>query len=112
VSGAAMVRPRERRRHGRICVPFRTNVVGKDADGAPISANTVADNLGAGGLYFRIMQRPMIGSRLLIKISLSIAHGLDIEGPFVEMDGEVLRVEKREGGAWGVATKTVSTRFV
>jgi len=107
-----MVRPRERRRHGRICVPFRTNVTGTDVDGAPICANTVVDNLGVGGLYFRMMQRPTIGSRLLIKMRLSVADGFDVEGPFVEMDGEVLRTEKRQGGAWGVATKTMSTRFV
>jgi hypothetical protein len=108
----ATARRRERRKYDRICVPFRIRVTGTDADGDPIRADTVVDDIGAGGLYFRMMQRPHAGTRLLVRLQLSVTDGLEPEGTVVEMGGEVLRTERREGGAWGVAIKTISSRFV
>jgi hypothetical protein len=101
----------ERRKDPRICVPFFANIQGVDAEGAPVKVDTVLDNLCIGGLYFRMMKRLPVGEHLIVVFQLSVADGLDRQGPHVEVAGDVLRTDNREGGAWGTAVRIVTVRF-
>ncbi len=100
----------ERRKDPRICVPFLATIRGVDMEGSPVRADTVLDNICAGGLYFRLMKRVAVGERLIVVFKLSF-NGLAHEVPQVEVAGDVLRTDRQEGGAWGTAVRIVTVRF-
>lgn len=107
----ASEKPADRRRQTRICVPFLARVEGTDADGHPVRATTVLDNLSVDGLYFRLMHRVSAGAPFRVVVFLAEVDPTR-ETPRVEIHGEVLRTEDRGSGVIGVALKVVTARFL
>jgi hypothetical protein len=64
----------ERRRHPRVCLPFPASVEGVDEDGEPFRAETVLDDLSAGGVYLRLVERVRPGSVLTVTARFSTAR--------------------------------------
>lgn len=102
----------ERRRAERIFIPFPAVVEGVDEDGEKFKVDTVLDNLSKGGLYLRMIPCVPKGSRLSVVFRLSGSVDAEQTSPKVAIAGEVLRVDKKDGGACGVAVRYKPARFI
>jgi hypothetical protein len=105
-------RSSERRQSERIFIPFPAVVEGLDVDGRCFKVNTVLDNLSKGGLYLRLVPCVSVGTQLSIVFRLSGSVASEATSPKVAVRGEVLRVDRKEGGANGIALKYEPARFV
>jgi hypothetical protein len=102
----------ERRDAERIFIPFPAVVEGIDADGNSFKVNTVLDNLSKGGLYLRMVPRVNLGSRLSVIFRLSASVESEATSAKIAIKGEVMRIEKKVGGACGIALKYNPGRFI
>jgi len=102
---------RDRREMPRIRTPalIRLRRVGS-GHGADVSS--VIDNLGAGGFYVRLMQRPELGMRLYAFIKFVTGSGDEKGAARLAVRGSVLRVEELSGGVYGVAVEICQYKFV
>ncbi len=102
----------ERRGKPRICVPFHAKVKGVDEKGDAFDVDTVLDNISGDGLYLRLMPCVEQGTKLSLVLGLhSASKATDGDARF-SIDGVVRRVEKRTGGACGVAVTFHHVRVV
>ena len=102
---------RDRREMPRIRTPalVRLRRVGA-GHGADVTS--IIDNVGAGGFYVRLMQRPEPGTRLNALIKFVTGSG-DTKGTArLAVRGSVLRVEELSGGVYGVAVSIRRYKFV
>ncbi len=93
----------DRRSKPRICVPFHASVDGIDDHGEHFNMETVLDNISGDGLYLRLMPCVQYGARLSIIVGLNASSERPTETARFSIDGVVKRVEKKAGGACGVA---------
>lgn len=107
-----MTRGSEQRRYVRIQIPFPAVVEGINTTGKRFSIDTVLDNLSKDGLYMRLLPQVEKGSELHIIFRLSTTVENATSDPRVAVDGKVLRVEERPGGACGVAVHFEPARFL
>ena len=101
----------DRRRTERIYDPFPAMVRGVNASGTAFLSKTIIDNISTAGLYLRLMQQIEHRAKLYIIVQLS---NLQIEGEpamRLHLSGEVVRVERRRGGASGFAVAIKHNRF-
>jgi hypothetical protein len=101
----------ERRSKPRIYIPFPAKVSGVNVEGEGFTVSSVIDNLSSEGLYIRIMPCVKPKSRLSIIVSLATAAAPDEIPPRISVNGTVLRVDEKPGGAWGIAVKFKQGRF-
>jgi hypothetical protein len=101
----------ERRSKLRISVPFHARVKGTDWSGNEFVVETVLDNIGADGLYMRIVPRVEIGAKLCIDVGLHTTSHVTENSPRFSVDGNVLRADEKLGGACGVAVAFAKVRF-
>jgi hypothetical protein len=92
----------ERRRHVRIYSPFPAVVDGLNEEGKTFRVSTVLDDISAGGLYMRLMERVREGAEVSVTVRLSAVTD---RGMVVRLKGDVLRAERKPGGALGVAMR-------
>lgn len=104
--------PHERRRAERIFIPFPAVVEGADVEGLDFKVNTVLDNLSKGGLYLRLIPCVSVGAKLSVVFRLSGSVDSEATSPKIAIKGEVLRVDRKEGGACGIAVKYDPPRFI
>ena len=102
----------ERRRKSRIYDPFPATVRGVDASGTAFQSRTIIDNISTGGLYLRLMQRLERRTKLYIVVQLSNTQIDGEPGLRLHLNGEVLRVEPRLGGACGFAISIKNNRLI
>ncbi|MBC7932248.1 MAG: PilZ domain-containing protein [Rubrivivax sp.] len=102
----------ERRRAERIFNPFPAVVEGVDSNGEGFKVNTVLDNLSKGGLYLRMVPCVDVGASISVIFRLSGSVETESVAPKVAIKGEVMRIDKKEGGACGVALKYSPARFI
>ncbi len=102
----------ERRHKPRIFEHFKATVHGVDAAGEAFSAETVLENLSAGGLYLRLPQVVEIGAELLVVSKLANPANGRNSGPLLALSGTVVRVNGAAGDACGVAVKFTHTSFL
>ena len=102
----------ERRGMIRICNPFPAVVEGVDVNGDEFKIATVLDNLSREGLYLRIAPDVCVGSHLSVVFRFSGSVESGVSAPRVSISGEVLRVDKMEGGACGVAVGFKPVKFM
>jgi hypothetical protein len=108
---ATATNTQERRSKLRISVPFHARVKGFDLSGDEFVVETVLDNIGADGLYMRIVPRVGIGTKLWIDVGLHTTSHVTENSPRFSVDGSVLRTEEKLGGACGVAVAFAQVRF-
>ena len=92
----------ERRRHPRINVPFPATVEGVNGEGLPFRFDTALDDLSRGGLSLRILELVAVGAELRVTARLSVVGS---KGVAFTLEGKVVRVEPKPGGAYCVALK-------
>lgn len=68
--------------------------------GEPFHVQTVLDDMSAGGIYLRMIDRVAEGAELSVTARFSVVTN---KGLVVRLEGKVVRVEPRPGGAFGVA---------
>jgi hypothetical protein len=112
VNGVAYNSLSERRDAERIFIPFPAVVEGIDVDGNNFKVNTVLDNLSKGGLYLRMVPSVDVGSQLSVIFRLSASVESEATTAKIAIRGEVVRIEKKIGGACGIALKYNPARFI
>jgi hypothetical protein len=98
----------ERRRHPRIYVPFPATVEGTNSEGATFQFSTKLDDLGARGLRLRVTEKVKVSSEMKVTVKLSVIK--DFSGE-VTINGKVIRVVVKPGGAYEVAMKIEKHQF-
>jgi hypothetical protein len=101
----------EKRGKLRISIPLHARVKGLDLAGRPFVADTVLDNISAGGLYLRSLSGIGVGESLFIEIALQCDHRLADDEPRFACEGTVMRSEPGSGGAYGIAVKFSKIQF-
>ncbi len=102
----------ERRHNQRICVPFPARVRAVDLSGEAFQADTVLDNISAGGVYMRLARPVKLGGRVFVVVRLSTNREEKERVPRLAMLGTAVRVEPQAGGHCGVAVVSTGTRFL
>jgi len=83
----------ERRRSPRISVPFHVSVRSGDENGSEYHAETVLDNLSAGGCYLRLPRKFACGSEIFTSSAFG-GSGEEGRAPVIATKGVVARVEE------------------
>ena len=94
----------ERRTAVRIDGPFRLQLRRRDVGGV-FDLASIADNVSRWGLYTRLLRRFDLGRCLFGLVSLPT-------GSFLAARGRVVRLERLDGGGWGVAVQFSSARLL
>lgn len=102
----------ERRRHPRLYEHFPTRVRSVDASGTAFQADTVLNDVSAGGLCVRLVQCVASGATLFAVVRFSTAGDPAAPAPRVAVRGVVLRVEPQPDGRWGVGVQITRHRFL
>jgi hypothetical protein len=88
----------ERRSKPRIYVPVPLRVRGKAEGGESYEFETVARNIGAGGVCAAAPRVLMPGERLSLEIRFALAGSRPATAPVISTHGVVLRVEPLDQG--------------
>lgn len=98
----------------RIYDPFPTTVQGVDVNGKSFQVKTVLDNISAGGVYLRLAPWVGEGAKLSIIFQLTsrVPNAEEADTPSIAVQGKVLRVEPKHGGACGVAIMITRHQFL
>lgn len=102
----------ERRNAERVFIPFPAVVEGVDVEGRDFKVNTVLDNLSKDGLYLRIVPCVTVGACLSVVFRLSGSVNSEETSAKIAVRGQVVRVDKKEGGACGIALRYEPPRFI
>ena len=89
---------KDRRLKPRIYYPIPIKVRGKEDNGRQFEFDTIAENIGSGGLSASINHECRVGQRLFIVIKFSLAKDPMLRGASVAVHGTVLRTKKLQDG--------------
>lgn len=92
-------------------MPFPVTIKGRDASNREFKLDAWLDNLSAGGIYLRLAQALLPGTRLFLIIRLSTQAG-ERQCPRVAARGVVLRSELQPDGTYGLAVVFTRYRFL
>jgi hypothetical protein len=98
-------RGQEQRKQQRIYEPFPAKIAGKGPGGDSFEAETLLDDLSAGGLYTRLDRHIDTGAKLSFEIRLARAESHENVGQRVAAEGVVLRSEPQPDGRCGIAVR-------
>ena len=101
----------ERRLKLRLYGSFPATVRGVNDAGEVFEIDASIENIGAGGLYLRMAQKVLPGSKLFIVTRLTALPGA-VSAPKLALRGTVLRAEPQPDGTCGVAVGVTSHRFL
>ena len=104
----------ERRHTPRIAESFPVKVRAVDDSGHRFDAETVVDNISAGGVYLRLAEVLREGDELFMMVRMSLSEGdsgIEI-GARVAAKGTVRRVDTQPDGKLGLAISFKQHRFV
>jgi c-di-GMP-binding flagellar brake protein YcgR len=99
----------ERRKDSRIYLPFPTTVEGINSEGAVFRFSTILDDFSAGGLRLRVAEKVMISSEMKVTVKFSSVKKTVGE---ITINGKVIRVVSKPGGAYEVAMKIEKHQFL
>lgn len=102
----------ERRDKLRIEGPYPAIVRGRDESGNRFEADTVVENLSAGGLFLRLSEKVCAGTRLFILCQLSTSPGDGLPPPRVAIRGRVVRLVPGPDGKTGLGIAISNHRFL
>ncbi len=101
-----------RRKRERIQTPFQAIVRGVDINNEPFEVSTVIDNFSVSGLYLRLVQPVVVGTKMIVTARLTTSPVEKCCGPVVLLRSKVLRVEPKPGGVNGLALAIMHRRFL
>jgi hypothetical protein len=102
----------ERREKTRIYDPIFVVVRGTDVLGDPYKFNTIARNIGPGGLSAYTPQLMEVGEKITIQIRFARAGSAPRYAPLVAATAVVLRVDKQLNGTYLFAASFLLYRFL
>jgi hypothetical protein len=102
----------ERRKKPRINNPVFVLVRGSDACGKGYQFNTIARNIGSGGLCASTPRIMKVGEQISLHIRFARAGSNPVDAPRVSARAAVLRVEKLLNGSYLFAASFSLHRFV
>ncbi len=102
----------ERRNKIRIYDPVFVAVKGTAADGTRYRFNTIARNIGPGGLCAYTPQAMETGEKITVRIRFARAGSAPREAPTVAASAVVIRVEKESNGSYLFAASFLLHRFL
>lgn len=116
-NGVSAIKPEpamkpERRKKIRIYDPIFVTVRGTDVSGNPYSFNTIARNIGPGGLCAYTPQVMDAGEEITVQIRFARAGSKPSEAPVVAASAVVLRVEKQFNHSYLFAASFLLYRFL
>ncbi len=89
---------RDRRRKDRLDFTLPISVHGSGGDGKVFRFETVAPNIGAGGLCAFAPRMMKIGERVSMRVCFARLGSKPVQAPEVSVRGFVVRVEERPAG--------------
>ena len=95
----------EKRKTARVCCSLPVRIRGYSKAGHAIQADTLVDNISAGGLYFQLGRPVAERSRLFAIVRLA-------SGGAIAARGFATRIEQRPHGLFGVAMQFTRARLL
>ena len=108
----ALDQPGDRRAKPRLYCSYPVVVRGRQVGGDKFEAQAVITNISASGMYLRLQNFIPRGEILFLVTRLSSAPPDQRAAPNIAAKAEVVRVEPKPDGAYGVAVKLQRHRFV
>jgi hypothetical protein len=108
-------RPRiklDRRRKPRISDPVPIIVRGSDRNGKNYRFNTIACNIGAGGVCAAAPRSMAAGEEILLYVRFALAGSKPSKAPAMAARAVVLRTERRTDGSYIFAASFLLHRFL
>jgi hypothetical protein len=102
----------ERRSKPRIHNPFPAKIRGVDENEKEFEIETRLDNLSGNSLGLRIMRPVKAGTRVTVVFSLSSISPDNLPAPHVKVHGNIIRVEQKPGGVYGLVVAFTRPQFV
>ncbi len=96
----------------RIYYHFPAKVSGVDERGGAFEVDATVDNMCAKGLYLSLSWKIKVGAKISIIVRLSTTAEETVQAPQVKIDGVVLRLEEKYGGACGIGVRFERHRFL
>jgi hypothetical protein len=91
----------ERRKKPRIYDPITVSIRGSEEDGSFYRFETIAENIGAGGLCARAPRIMRKGESLSVRIRFALAGSNPAQAPVEVVQATVIRVERDRKTASG-----------
>jgi len=102
----------ERRGKPRVICSYPATLRGSGDDGNRYDARAVLSNMSASGMYIYTKRPLRLGARVFIVVGISTRPLGMTNLPQLAARGNVVRVETRVDGAYGVALKLSRYRFL
>lgn len=112
VESSAVYTSAEHRRKPRLAEPLRAIVHGVGSSGQAFMAESVLDDISAGGLYLRLAQAVEVGMELVIISKLATSPDENSSGPLVVISGTVTRAQFTPDDLCGVAVEISNKLFL
>jgi hypothetical protein len=95
----------EGRSKPRTYTEFPIEVRGRDERGLRFKLRSVAENMSSTGVYFRTSEPIRSGAKLFLVVRLGADNRIDGPGLGVAANAEVVRVDEKPQGGFGIAAE-------
>lgn len=102
----------ERRVKPRVACSYPATVRGHLPDGIRFEARAVLSNMSASGMYLRTQRKMQPGQTVFVIVRMSTASLVQESTPRLAAFGQVVRMETKVDGTYGIALKLVNHRFL
>lgn len=102
----------ERRGKPRVACSYPATVRGHLPDGIRFESRAVLSNMSASGMYFRTQRKVQPGQIVFVVVRMSTASLVQESSPRLAAFGQVVRMETKVDGTYGIALKLVNHRFL
>jgi hypothetical protein len=102
----------ERRQKPRINEPVPVIVRGSDGHGRTYRFNTIARDIGSGGLCASAPRIMQTGEKILLHVRFALAGSKPSQAPAIAARARVLRVEEQSNGSCVFAASFLLHRFI
>jgi hypothetical protein len=102
----------ERRGKPRVGCSYPATVRGHLPDGVRFEARAVLSNMSASGMYLRTQRKVQPGQTVFVVVRMSTASLVQESPPRLAAFGQVVRMETKVDGTYGIALKLVNHRFL
>jgi len=102
----------ERRGKPRVACSYPATVRGHLPDGIRFESRAVLSNMSASGMYLRTQRKVQPGQIVFVVVRMSTASLAQESTPRLAAFGQVVRMETKVDGTYGIALKLVNHRFL
>lgn len=102
----------ERRGKPRVRCSYPATVRWHLYGGGRLEARAVLANMSANGMYFRTQRYVRLGETVFILVRMSTTPFSHAKVPQLAASGNVVRVESKPDGTYGVALQLINHRFI